>query len=56
MGFLSYQAVDALLAVELNRGEFLLVFQTLAVYVDSQGRKCREREIMYPSLPVAVSK
>lgn len=55
MGFLSYQAVDALLAVELNRGEFLLVFQTLAVYVDSQGRKCREREIMYPSLPVAVS-
>lgn len=56
MGFLSYQAVDALLAVELSRGEFLLVFHTLALYVDAQGRKCREREIMYPSLPVAVSK
>lgn len=56
MGFLTYSAVDALLAVELNRGEFLLVFQTLAIYVDSQGRKCREREIMYPSIPIAVSK
>ncbi|XP_065214675.1 serine/threonine-protein kinase Genghis Khan isoform X2 [Planococcus citri] len=55
MGFLSYSAVDALLAVELNRGEFLLVFQTLAIYVDSQGRKCREREIMYPSIPLAVT-
>lgn len=29
--------------------EYLLVFQTLAIYVDSQGKKSRDREIMYPA-------
>lgn len=56
MGFLTYSAVDALRCIELARGEFLLVFHTLAVYVDSQGRKSRDREIMYPAVPTAVSK
>ncbi|XP_078043912.1 serine/threonine-protein kinase gek isoform X2 [Augochlora pura] len=55
LGFLTYSAVDALRCIELPRGEFLLVFQTLAVYVDSQGRKNRDREIMYPAVPTAVS-
>ncbi|KAK2586007.1 hypothetical protein KPH14_010577 [Odynerus spinipes] len=54
-GFLTYSAVDALRCIELPRGEFLLVFHTLAVYVDSQGRKSRDREIMYPAVPTAVS-
>jgi serine/threonine-protein kinase MRCK len=56
LSFLAYSAVDAMLAVELNSKEFLLVFQTLAVYVDAQGRKSREKEIMYPAIPLAVSK
>lgn len=56
LGFLTYSAVDALRCIELARGEFLLVFHTLAVYVDSQGRKNRDREIMYPAVPTAVSK
>lgn len=56
LGFLTYSAVDALRCIELPRGEFLLVFHTLAVYVDSQGRKSRDREIMYPAVPIAVSK
>ncbi|XP_046400063.1 serine/threonine-protein kinase MRCK alpha isoform X1 [Ischnura elegans] len=55
LGFLSYSAVDALRAIELPHGEYLLVFQTLGVYVDSQGRKSRDREIMYPAVPQAVS-
>ncbi|XP_031835609.1 serine/threonine-protein kinase gek isoform X1 [Nomia melanderi] len=55
LGFLTYSAVDALRCIELPRGEFLLVFHTLAVYVDSQGRKNRDREIMYPAVPTAVS-
>ncbi|XP_012250949.2 serine/threonine-protein kinase Genghis Khan isoform X1 [Athalia rosae] len=55
LGFLTYSAVDALRCIELPRGEFLLVFHTLAVYVDSQGRKSRDREIMYPAVPIAVS-
>lgn len=45
-----------MLAVELTTREYLLVFHTLAVYVDAQGRKSREREIMYPAIPLAVSK
>lgn len=56
LGFLTYSAVDALRCIELPKGEFLLVFHTLAVYVDSQGRKSRDREIMYPAVPTAVSK
>ncbi|XP_076620602.1 serine/threonine-protein kinase gek isoform X3 [Colletes latitarsis] len=55
LGFLTYSAVDALRCIELPHGEFLLVFHTLAVYVDSQGRKIRDREIMYPAVPTAVS-
>ncbi|XP_065345680.1 serine/threonine-protein kinase Genghis Khan isoform X4 [Cloeon dipterum] len=55
LSFLTYSAVDAMLAIELNSKEFLLVFQTLAVYVDAQGRKSREKEIMYPAIPLAVS-
>ena len=56
LGFLVYSAVDAMRAIELSRGEFLLVFQTLGVYVDAQGRKSRDQEIMYPAIPQAVSK
>ncbi|KAG5323632.1 MRCKB kinase, partial [Pseudoatta argentina] len=55
LSFLTYSAVDALRCIELTRGEFLLVFHTLAVYVDNQGRKSRDREIMYPAVPTAVS-
>ncbi|XP_043483679.1 serine/threonine-protein kinase Genghis Khan [Leptopilina heterotoma] len=55
LGFLTYSAVDALRCIELPKGEFLLVFHTLAVYVDNQGRKSRDREIMYPAVPTAVS-
>lgn len=55
LGFLAYSGVEAMLAVELGRGEFLLAFHTLAIYVDSQGRKSRETEIMYPAIPIAIS-
>merc|ERR1719328_273803 len=55
LGFLAYNPVDALGAIELPRGEFLLVFNTLGVYVDLQGRKSRDKEIMYPALPEKVA-
>jgi len=55
LGFLAYNPVDALGAIELPRGEFLLVFNTLGVYVDLQGRKSRDVEIMYPAQPTAVA-
>ena len=55
LGFLAYNPVDALGAVELPHGEFLLVFNTLGVYVDMQGRKSRDKEIMYPALPEKIA-
>lgn len=55
VSLLTYSPVDALLAIELPRGEFLLVFHSLATYVDSQGHKSREKEIMYPALPTGAS-
>lgn len=56
MGFLAHSAMDAIKAIELPRGEFLLIFQSLGIYVDSQGRKSRDREIMYPSDLIDASK
>ena len=47
--------MDALGAIELPRGEFLLVFNTLGVYVDLQGRKSRDVEIMYPATPTGIA-
>lgn len=55
LGFLAYNPVDALCAIELPRNEFLLVFSTLSVFVDVQGRKSRDKEIMYPAVPIAVA-
>lgn len=46
--------VEALRVVELPRHEYLLVFGTLAAYVDRHGRKSRDREIMYPAVPTAI--
>ena len=45
---------EALCCIEVTRGEYLLVFNLLAVYVDASGRKSREKELMYPALPTAV--
>jgi serine/threonine-protein kinase MRCK len=65
--FLAYSNVDSWKVIEVNQQssqrdggdgenvEYLLVFQTLAVYVDQQGRKTRDREIMYPAVPTYIS-
>lgn len=70
--FLAYSNVDSWRVIEVNQQssqtesvdglaaneatEYLLVFQTLAVYVDQLGRKTRDREIMYPAVPTFISK
>lgn len=56
LGFLSMTQCEALSCIEVTRGEYLLVFNLLAVYVDASGRKSREKEIMYPAIPTAVGK
>lgn len=51
----SCTSVDALRVIELPRHEYLLVFSTLAAYVDRHGRRSRDREIMYPAVPTGLS-
>uniref|UniRef100_A0A8C0J7Y9 Serine/threonine-protein kinase MRCK beta n=1 Tax=Chelonoidis abingdonii TaxID=106734 RepID=A0A8C0J7Y9_CHEAB len=51
--FLSQQSFDALCAVELSSEEYLLCFSHMGVYVDSQGRRSRMQELMWPATPVA---
>lgn len=55
LGFLAYNPVDALCCVQLPRGEYLLVFSTLGLYVNLDGRKSREKEILFPAIPLAVA-
>ncbi|XP_042094201.1 serine/threonine-protein kinase MRCK gamma isoform X8 [Ovis aries] len=42
---------EALGAVELSLSEFLLLFTTAGVYVDSGGRKSRMQELLWPAAP-----
>ncbi|XP_063079682.1 serine/threonine-protein kinase MRCK alpha isoform X2 [Engraulis encrasicolus] len=55
--FLSQQPLpssgDALCAVELSAKELLLCFGCLGVYVDWQGRRSRQQELMWPATPTA---
>ncbi|XP_019374075.1 PREDICTED: serine/threonine-protein kinase MRCK beta isoform X3 [Gavialis gangeticus] len=53
--FLSQQSFDALCAVELSNEEYLLCFSHIGLYVDSQGRRSRMQELMWPATPVACS-
>lgn len=63
--FLTYSNIDTWLVVEVNSSqndnndgesnEYLLVFQTLAIYVDQQGKKTRSTEIMYPATPTFIT-
>ncbi|XP_068110727.1 serine/threonine-protein kinase MRCK beta isoform X2 [Hyperolius riggenbachi] len=55
LAFLSQQPVDALCAVDLGKDEYLLCFSQMGVYVDSQGRRSRLQELMWPATPVACS-
>ncbi|GIY12579.1 hypothetical protein CDAR_213711 [Caerostris darwini] len=55
LSFFSHNLMDPYLAVELQNNEYLLVFSQLGVYVDGFGRKSREKELMFPAPPEAVS-
>ncbi|CAB1339951.1 unnamed protein product, partial [Coregonus sp. 'balchen'] len=51
LAFISQQALDALCAVEISSKELLLCFSAIGVYVDSQGRRSRQQELMWPAIP-----
>ncbi|XP_053397279.1 serine/threonine-protein kinase MRCK alpha-like isoform X2 [Mercenaria mercenaria] len=53
--FLVHTPVDSMLAVEVSDREYLLAFSVCGIYVDSQGRKSRQSEIMWPAAPTSIS-
>lgn len=55
LSFLTENPTEALAAVEISNREYLLCFSTLGVYVDFQGRRTREQELMWPSHPTEIA-
>uniref|UniRef100_H3C824 Serine/threonine-protein kinase MRCK alpha n=1 Tax=Tetraodon nigroviridis TaxID=99883 RepID=H3C824_TETNG len=53
LAFIPQQSLDALCAVEISSKELLLCFSAIGVYVDSQGRRSRQQELMWPAVPNA---
>lgn len=54
LAFIPQQGLDALCAVEISTKELLLCFSAIGVYVDSQGRRSRQQELMWPATPNAA--
>uniref|UniRef100_A0A667ZGB1 non-specific serine/threonine protein kinase n=1 Tax=Myripristis murdjan TaxID=586833 RepID=A0A667ZGB1_9TELE len=55
LAFLAQQPLDALHALEVGNSELLLCFSQLGIYVDTQGRRSRTQELMWPATPLACS-
>ncbi|NXY05578.1 MRCKA kinase, partial [Pteruthius melanotis] len=51
LSFISQQPTDAICAVEISNKEYLLCFSSVGVYVDCQGRRSRQQELMWPAAP-----
>ncbi|XP_016133570.1 serine/threonine-protein kinase MRCK alpha isoform X4 [Sinocyclocheilus grahami] len=53
LAFIEQLRLDALCAVEISSKELLLCFSSIGVYVDCQGRRSRQQELMWPAMPTA---
>lgn len=53
LSFITQQPTDAICAVEISSKEYLLCFSSVGVYVDCQGRRSRQQELMWPAAPSA---
>ncbi|XP_053315305.1 serine/threonine-protein kinase MRCK alpha isoform X3 [Spea bombifrons] len=51
LSFIAQQPTDAICAVEISNKEYLLCFSSVGVYVDCQGRRSRQQELMWPAVP-----
>ncbi|XP_078069650.1 serine/threonine-protein kinase MRCK alpha-like [Mustelus asterias] len=51
LSFITQQPNDAICAVEISGKEYLLCFTTVGIYVDCQGRRSRQQELMWPAIP-----
>ncbi|XP_058605880.1 serine/threonine-protein kinase MRCK alpha isoform X2 [Onychostoma macrolepis] len=53
LAFIEQLYLDTLCAVEISSKELLLCFSSIGVYVDCQGRRSRQQELMWPATPTA---
>uniref|UniRef100_A0A673LY93 non-specific serine/threonine protein kinase n=1 Tax=Sinocyclocheilus rhinocerous TaxID=307959 RepID=A0A673LY93_9TELE len=53
LAFIEQLSLDALCAVEISSKELLLCFSSIGVYVDCQGRRSRQQELMWTATPTA---
>ncbi|XP_018423789.1 PREDICTED: serine/threonine-protein kinase MRCK alpha [Nanorana parkeri] len=53
LSFITQQPTDAICAVEISNKEYLLCFSSVGVYVDCQGRRSRQQELMWPAVPTS---
>nr|XP_033794438.1 serine/threonine-protein kinase MRCK alpha isoform X2 [Geotrypetes seraphini] len=51
LSFITQQPTDAICAVEISNKEYLLCFSSVGVYIDCQGRRSRQQELMWPASP-----
>ncbi|XP_051724768.1 serine/threonine-protein kinase MRCK alpha isoform X20 [Ctenopharyngodon idella] len=51
LAFIDQLSLDALCLVEISSKELLLCFSSIGVYVDCQGRRSRQQELMWPAKP-----
>lgn len=56
LSFIAQQPTDAICAVEISNKEYLLCFSSVGVYVDCQGRRSRQQELMWPATPSSSCK
>uniref|UniRef100_A0A674IB55 non-specific serine/threonine protein kinase n=1 Tax=Terrapene triunguis TaxID=2587831 RepID=A0A674IB55_9SAUR len=49
----SVAQMEALRAVEVSLSELILCFSGLGLYVDGQGRRTRQQELMWPATPLS---
>ncbi|XP_067312086.1 serine/threonine-protein kinase MRCK alpha isoform X7 [Pseudorasbora parva] len=53
LAFIGQLNLDALCVVEISSKELLLCFNSIGVYVDYQGRRSRQQELMWPAKPTS---
>ncbi|XP_056112027.1 serine/threonine-protein kinase MRCK alpha isoform X2 [Rhinichthys klamathensis goyatoka] len=53
LAFIEHLSLDALCLVEISSKELLLCFNSIGVYVDCQGRRSRQQELMWPAKPTS---
>lgn len=56
LSFITQQPTDAICAVEISNKEYLLCFSSVGIYVDCQGRRSRQQELMWPATPSSSCK